>query len=643
MSLAHSATLKSYDNTLTPDHKGNDNTLTPDHKRALQMILEAFTALASKKRKGRWGYDLGCGGGKTEATKAWCVANYELGWPYSVAISSSRVRDLGVIKRSLIEQGVPEQDIGLLHSYGSDPQYLEPTEDNDQRPVLLLTHAKIRGPKDIRAFSHYKNQPRSLVVYDESLLIARKHFLELVTVTDGVDKLKASMKYHDVDPRSVDQRALAYAQACLKILDDEWATQRSAPETRPETVRFPEPTDDIKGYYRRHGCPTVRQLENLIEYSELDLRVVQTNKGGGYCTFEIALPEHLNSLAVLDASTGLRILSTLNKTVRIDPEFDGKIKSYEAVTLRHLVRASGREAMEREFLTQEDQRKMSQEIFEVIRQIPDDEAICLWSFKGRQGVKRPRGGIAAVSIIDTLKQDLVRLGVDIEAMVTIDGVTRRRFLSETYGNETASNDKAYTQNAILVGSLFRSDTDIKSEIIGELKHHGADVSDWYAVRQSESAHVMYQAINRSACRKIKNGKALRTNVWLIHSDPNFEELLAPHMPGISWTDWEPMHLEALGGAKAKELARAIALVLDKVQKSKQHKVSSRALKGKVADEVRFDITNRTWRNALEIVGQKRLAGGWELVGRSFIYLDGFEDETTSVATLEARLSWRRPI
>jgi len=98
--------------------KGYGNVLTPEHKRALRMILEGFTALASKQRIGRWGYGLGCGGGKTEATKAWVVANYELGWPYSVAISSSQVQDLDSIKRDLIKQGVPAEDVGLIHSYG---------------------------------------------------------------------------------------------------------------------------------------------------------------------------------------------------------------------------------------------------------------------------------------------------------------------------------------------------------------------------------------------------------------------------------------------------------------------------------------------------------------------------------------------
>jgi len=553
--------------------EGYGNVLTPEHKLALQMILEAFTALASKKRKGRWGYDLGCGGGKTEATKAWTAALCELGFPYSVEISSSRIEDLDSIKRSLMaDYGVPEHQIGLIHSRGKEVikdtkelRYLPPTEGNDNRPILLLTHAQLKGPKDIKQFTYYQGQPRSVVIYDESLLIARKYFLELSTVTSAVSALNNSFKYRadEPDDDSIELRAHRYAQQCLEVLDDEWANQGSASTSaEPKPIRFPKPDDDLQDFYRHHGHPDINELKHLVEYADLDLRVVRISgtEVGGYCTYELALPDEIDRMVVLDASIGLRILSTLNGTVQTDEEFDGRIKRYNDVTIRQLVHRSGRGAIFKEFLERQDQRKISKEIADVVRQIPENEAIAVWSFKSRHGVVH-KGKRSAVNVLGTLEDDLKHHGIDTDAKVIINGEEKPRFAWLSYGQETSSNNYLYCQNSILVGVLHRSDIDLAAEMIGEKRDLSADITKRFEIQRTECAHRIYQAINRSACRIIKDGRAQRTNVWLIHHDENFEDLLRPHMPGVKWREWKPNHLNGRVDSKAKKVSKTTAEIL----------------------------------------------------------------------------------
>src|SRR5579862_4393537 len=169
-------------NTLTERLTGYGNVLTEQHREALYCVIGRFTHLCNGHMTGRWGYALPCGAGKTEAAKAWCWALWKLRKPYSVAISASKVEALCELKRGLIELGVPENAIGLIHSYTFDPKIvaecrdtgaqvpngyasLPCTDDNESRQILLLTHNKLRGNRDGERLPKFNGKARSLLIY----------------------------------------------------------------------------------------------------------------------------------------------------------------------------------------------------------------------------------------------------------------------------------------------------------------------------------------------------------------------------------------------------------------------------------------------------------------------------------------------
>jgi hypothetical protein len=331
------------------------------------------------------------------------------------------------------------------------------------------------------------------------------------------------------------------------------------------------------------------------------------------------LPDEIDRMAVLDASIGLRILTTLSGTVQIDEDFDGRIKHYNDVTIRQLVHRSGRGAIFKEFLARQDQRKISMEIADVVRQIPETEAIAVWSFKSRQGVMH-KGKRRAVDALKTLEDDLKYYGIDTKAMVIVNGEEKPRFAWLSYGQETASNNYLYCKNSILVGVLHRSDLDLAAEMIGEQRNLSADITRRFEVQRTECAQRIYQAINRSACRIIKKGRAQRTNVWLIHHDENFEDLLGPRMPAVKWLEWKPNHLNGRVDSKAKKTSKAAAEILAGFREQGQESVSTVKLKKLVGAKVGFSPVQSTWDTAVGLLRRQHKAAGWEKDGRSFVYL-----------------------
>ena len=72
---------------------------------------------------------------------------------------------------------VPEEEIGLLHSYKFDEDIAEEymngersqlpegyaslpsTDDNENRPFLLVTHNRVRGKSDVEMYNSYQGKP----------------------------------------------------------------------------------------------------------------------------------------------------------------------------------------------------------------------------------------------------------------------------------------------------------------------------------------------------------------------------------------------------------------------------------------------------------------------------------------------------
>lgn len=166
------------------------NQISPTHNLALLELSQALSRQALRIRPGRFAYAMPCGAGKTQSVVAWVAAAHELGLELSVAISAFQIRALSSIKLDLMAAGVPESKIGFRHSLGSDDKLLPDTGDED-RPVMLVSHARIRGQRESSLFSLHRGRKRDLLIWDESLMTADAQLLSWLDVKGAIERVLA--------------------------------------------------------------------------------------------------------------------------------------------------------------------------------------------------------------------------------------------------------------------------------------------------------------------------------------------------------------------------------------------------------------------------------------------------------------------
>jgi hypothetical protein len=594
------------------------NVLTAAHREALYCVLGRFTHLSNGHKVGRWGYALPCGSGKTEAAKAWCWALWKLRKPYSVAISASKVEALCEIKRGLIALGVPESAIGLSHSYKHEAATVERcqrtgdqlpngiaslpcTTDNEARPIVLLTHNKIRGQREGDRLPKFNGKARSLLIYDESLLISDTWTLSMLKLDQAKGWLEPLVK-RQANVSSDLREALDYSTTCLGMLDVELEGQKTR---APQPLHLPSlDADSQERIILALKDLQVRPLRHLVSFSQSPMRAVATNSGGGYCWYELAIPHDLTSVCVLDASLVIRHLPKIGGRLMTDLAFNGDIKTNEKVEVAQLHWRSGRSAMEAAFEAKRENREVSKEVIEVVKTIPEDQAIIVWSFKHRPERRK------STDILSTLKDDLRASGVDLNATVVTPSGPRPRFVFLTWGNETSTNDYAYASNVIMAGVLHRDDIDLAANVLGQKDDLLGDYEDLHAIKKSEVAHCVYQALSRGSCRMIVNGEAMPMKAWIIHHDDTLETTIRAAMPGIRWTEWRPQFVKGAAERKTKKVADALVTYLGNLAPNVSS-ISTKALKPLVAT----DATEKVWRQAITVATE--VASGWSKVGRSF--------------------------
>src|SRR5262249_57910476 len=134
------------------------------------------------------------------------------------------------------------------------------------------------------------------------------------------------------------------------------------------------------------------------------------------------------------------------------------------------------------------------------------------------------------------EEEIVNAGIDTAAVLP-NG--KPRIVIRTWGEETATSEWKHCSNVLFAGVLNRSSVDLAGAMAGQKDDLLADlpVADINAVKLSEVAHSVYQAVNRAACRDTVNGQAVATNVWLPYPDSDIKPILDRVMPGAIWVDW----------------------------------------------------------------------------------------------------------
>jgi hypothetical protein len=575
-----------------------DNELSSAHAEAIEREADLMTKLATRQLSGRHAVPLDCGLGKTQTLVHWSAAVIKADLPLSVLVCTSKLEELAAIHAAMREAGIPEADLGIMHSSPSNPAYPKPTTGNASRRIMLATHQKVKGGNLTLDITHYQDHPRDLIVWDESLIVSSANSVELVDLFPDIAWLKDRAK---TLPDTSDDlmRAVRYLSRCRRLMEEE--AKRLKRGRKPRELRMPLADADELAAYRK-ALPddeNAVSIRTFLDMAMEPLRIIDVNRGAGILKYALAVPSWLDRVVILDASAPIRELVKADATITIDPWFTGTVlKRYDAVTIKWWKRKGGRVEMTKAFSGRRDDREVSREIARLIADIPSDEGVLLVTFKLR----------GSLDMAKVLKADLKALGIDVDAKLP-DGSDR--FSWTTFGRTTASNAWVRHRHIVFVGALYRRDVDLAASLIGQRDDLTAEVtrSDVLAVKHSEIAHELYQGINRTACRRTIAGQADRTTAYVIIWDRKPLDIVIERMPGARIEEWEVEDEATL--TLTRETAKAITTYLTGLPPSVT-KVSVRRLK---TDLGLTDLNNRPFQAARDAAAK---ASGWAVEKQSLV-------------------------
>ena len=525
---------------------------------------------------GRFAYGLPPGTGKTQSVIAWIAAAWELGLGMSVAVSAAQIEALCDIKRDLITAGVPANAIGLRHTYGSGAS--EPDTGDDDRPIMLVSHARIRGGMNAALFSHHRDRPRNLLIWDETLMTTRAESLSWQDVKSAVERVGA-----DVPPGSPLASCL---QTAVQALGKEVKAQESAPpapslliadadlEAAQEQARQ---LGDWGTLMRRAAVKTIRTLMTMAERPVAVVRTRSGASGDGLIRYTVAVDPGLANIVVLDASYPIRILAKNGGVVDRTTDEMRACKSYEKVSVSEIGMSAGKTSLNKD----RELKKAASCVADVIRQVDSSEHILLVTFKG-ENERLPARLKARLSNHE---------GIDVTAR--IGDLPRIEVL--TWGRETSLNSLRHCKHVILVGVLRRNSLDLAANAaaaVDDLSYR-LTLDARRELEASEMAHCVLQAMNRGSCRVMTEAqKADPMHLTIIGKVPGVKELLDEVLPGVRWsartTERQPRENNLTA-----ETAGAIRCFLRSVPRE-QSKLSIRSVKTAVGSTLGRD----SWRTAL---------------------------------------------
>lgn len=591
------------------------NTLSGPHAVALLKLMELFSGYVAGAESGRVAFPLPTGMGKTTGIVAFIASMHRMGYRVPVAVAASRVQALVTLKRDLMAHGVPEEDIGLAHR---DPSAGEPStgcRPQDGRLVQLVTHARVRMGEDyLGLFQQYQGHPRALMVYDETMFRADAFAFLALAVRSAVDGVTshAEAKPELVPAVEYLQAAVTAMRECLDraaLLGDPKGLPLELPELHPEVI------EHWKALLAKSSRPRadVEVLQLFLDVSQLPLQVLTMTQGGGAVAVRQAVSHQLDNVVILDASTPIRDLVSLDPSVRVFSPIPMDLKSFERVEVMQLLAAGGRSSMEQSFTDkQKETSSVSREVLDIVTgELARDPLRCFLLFTFKKSTRRD------LDMKEGLRAALRAAGLDPDEQVeTADG-QRPRFNFLHWGQHEGLNGYEFCQTVILAGVLHRAHLDIAASIKGQKLDLSAPTPHELVskVIASEIAHCVYQAASRGSCRRVTKGKANAMRLWLIHLDPGLKDVLDHVMPHAQWSWPDPKFIKKhtlgqQGVTMRGRILEALRGLPDDVLK-----VSTRALKDRMGME-RTEAVKKTFTRAL---GSLDLQGhGWRLEGQSLL-------------------------
>jgi hypothetical protein len=512
------------------------NAVSPAHSRATQQMMSGMAAQAVGADPGRYAYGIPCGGGKTQGVIALIAAAQKLDLGLTFAVATSQIEALCGIKRDLIDAGIRAENVGLMHGYKWRPERelcgpgtgcaSEPATPTDREyPILLLSHAKIQHGHT----ATYRGQPRSLLIWDESLLTTNARSMAV----KDIRRVLAICKVDRPDLTPFIQKVLDQVEAELEYLSaDERHRSRMLlnllPHSEIDEARRLASTTSNRGDYGRLLAEDVLNMLALIEQPVSVVSTGNGDSGDGFLRYEVTVADHLKNIAILDASHILRDLTKADTSIKDRTSTDMlSYKSYSAVTARQVKLSTGKSTLAAK---PEASLAAAREVQRVIDAAPAGECVLVFTFK---------------DVVRHLEKNLDKLGVNRAEQVSIDGVLRKRIEILTWGQETSRNDLLHCRHVVMVGVLRRNPLDLAAALTGQQRsgnspqRHSTDTLS--RLNLSEMAHCVLQGMNRGCCRVMdSDGKArAMTLTILVNGVCGLYDMLKPVLTGIQWEQSEP--------------------------------------------------------------------------------------------------------
>lgn len=585
----------------------------PGHSEVLRALMYEYETIAARIWEARMAWPLAVGTGKTVSVAAYAAAQHGLPkdkneaeafprpkHPHSMLVSQNTIEALINLKKMMIDFGVPEEMIGLVHQkqFNADPNMIErirrfegpdgfasepsvPIEDASKYPILLMSHQMLSRRSDLAPFNTYNGDDRDIVIYDESMMKSTGRHLDLTRIVDALGTAKKLARRQHVKSGSVLHEAIQYISRNV-------TTARAAAKKRSRMPLKLETRDDMDllayqeklmqfmtaNRHREDGT----HLLDFLDASQYRLRVV-TLENKLILQFQLVIPSDLKRVIVLDASHNIRELTSVyDSDLRTTIVDTPKAKRFDHVTANRLDWPGGRTTVNPQL--RELNSALLRAVMRRVKTYDPNEAVIFFTYKLKREEKKRSN---TPSHADLIKRAMRQGKLNPEATISVqdkDGKWKDKpqYIFLTWGQELSISNFKYAKHVLAVGIYRKPRAVIQREMIGQLNDPAApEVDDFNSVRNvelSELFHVLYQAMGRGHSRTNRDGYAGEMQLDYISADDFDEERWQTAAPGIELGMWRDAKLaKAQADREGWRIVKVLNKLDEDVDAAASHKVN----------------------------------------------------------------------
>lgn len=320
--------------------------------------------------------------------------------------------------------------------------------------------------------------------------------------------------------------------------------------------------------------------------------------------FDVVVPDNIENIVVLDASTKINKLMMLDETIWTPKDLPELRLSYENIIFHRIGHRAGRGGIEEEL--KGNVAGLTECICEIVKERHPDEAVLFFTYKHREGDLNHR---------EAIEKHLAEQGIDLQERLT-NGKPRFNWL--THGNETASNRFTHCTVAIFVGVLHKPDEVTLGQTIAQRRTLTIPVEQEILsdVVLSQQAQALHQGANRTASRVLQDDLAHGAQIYYVYPSDALVPWVREVMPGAAFRTYLS---EAMVARTRSDAIRwkVIVFLNNLVAKG------IRQLSGKMLTKAVQELSNISKTMKDEIVNRivEDPAVPWTREGRTLIYME----------------------